>query len=87
MSEELHGTLTDPFYAVATMTTGDQPDGGDTFHISKKDFNEYANKLEMMVLDRMRDVKSENTFAGMSDEGLAQMISNAEYEKERRERS
>lgn len=37
------------FWLKATLTTEDQPDGGDTWHISKKDFNVYLEETVSLV--------------------------------------
>lgn len=48
--ESLREKIADPFYAKATMSVGDEPDGGDTWHISKKDFNAYASQIATLIL-------------------------------------
>lgn len=44
-TDELHDKIRDPFYAVAHMSTGTAPDGGDDFLITKKAFNKYTEGL------------------------------------------
>lgn len=48
--DELRKGTGGSFWRRATMTAGDQADGGDTWHISKKDFNEYLIELDELIL-------------------------------------
>jgi len=68
--------LRDPFYAVATMHTETELDGGDSFSISKRDFNKYIEYLEKLIEDYGR----EERIAELQDISLA----DAAYQIEQR---
>jgi len=65
--------LREPFYAVAVMHQGTEPDGGDSFSISKKDFNAYIYNLEATLKaeyeEKIREARKQGYIDGIkSDE-------------------